>query len=784
MLLPLFLLLVLAIELLIVPTFKKQVVSELQNSTELLCNTVRTGAKVAIRNHLKALAEQNKAVARYYYELQATGVISAREANSRLRSIFLSQKVGSSGYLYCLNSEGMVTVHPNSGVENENQSSFRFVRDQMLLKEGYIEYDWKNPGEVDVRPKALYMVYFEPYDWIISVSSYRSEFHELINPEDFKENVASLKFGETGYAYIMDTSGVTLIHPELVNYNILEDENVPSDFVKYMIETGKGIIEYQWKNPSDTKPLQKIAVFDKIDELGWLVVASTYTEEIMQPVKYARIIAYGSLLAMIISSFFLSLLLSKKITKPLEDIIHRVDSNTSKNRYDKLPVISNDEIGRLANEINEFIILVENQNNVISREREKYQNLFQTSPDPIFLLKGLTFVDCNPSTSLVFRSEPNDIIGKSILDFSPELQTNGMKSSLYAHQLISECSKTDIISFEWVHIRGNGEAFDAEIKLKPFVGDSNDLYFVAFIRDVTEIRRAEREIKIWNEKLERKVEERTADLNKAMKTIEDANIELKQLNDNVVEEANKLLILNEKLAQSEENLKIANSSKDMFFSIIAHDLKNPIGGMRNLIETLSLYHKKMDADELDKIIKSLSTSSNLTVELLENLLQWAKIQTNRIEFASSYNNILNNINKNIKLTKSQSESKDIRIFIDVPEKLQATYDDNFIDTVLRNLISNAIKFTPKGGKIEIIAIDLANQIQVSIKDSGIGMPKNILHNLFKIESTFSNPGTEGERGTGLGLILCFEFISMLNGKIWAESIEGEGSTFYFTLPKF
>jgi signal transduction histidine kinase len=166
---------------------EKNIENELNNTTQMILNMVKTSATVSIKNHLRAIAEKNKEIIRSLYQLTLEGKMTIAEAKKQSATIILSQTIGISGYVYCLDSAGTVVVHPQSGLINSNIEHYRFVSRQIKskegyleyewidpkeAKEGYLEYEWKNPGETKRLPKALYMVYFEPWDWIISASSY------------------------------------------------------------------------------------------------------------------------------------------------------------------------------------------------------------------------------------------------------------------------------------------------------------------------------------------------------------------------------------------------------------------------------------------------------------------------------------------------------------------------------------------------------------------------------------------------------------------------------------
>jgi signal transduction histidine kinase len=181
--------------------------SELKNTNEMILNMVKNLAHVSIKNHLRAIADKNVEIMAYLYRNYQEGTVSRAEIFWQIRNILTSQIIGKTGYIYCINSQGTVTFHPNKQLEHTNVIQYDFVKEQVRRKEGYLEYQWKNPGETAERPKALYMSYFKPLDWIVSVSSYRNEFDELIELTDFSDDILSLRFGETGYAYVVDIKG-------------------------------------------------------------------------------------------------------------------------------------------------------------------------------------------------------------------------------------------------------------------------------------------------------------------------------------------------------------------------------------------------------------------------------------------------------------------------------------------------------------------------------------------------------------------------------------------------
>lgn len=239
----------------------------------------------------------------------------------------------------------------------------------------------------------------------------------------------------------------------------------------------------------------------------------------------------------------------------------------------------------------------------------------------------------------------------------------------------------------------------------------------------------------------------------------------------------------ELIETQKRELEISNQTKDKFFSIIGHDLKNPISSINQLLELLILQSDEIDLKTRNKFYRSLKDSSNKTLNLLDDLMIWAQTQTNRITINRQEINISELIREVANMLEPVAKNKNITLLL--PEKTDqlALIDKNSISTVLRNLITNAIKFSSVDSHIEIQTKGDNFEIVISIKDHGIGISEIELEKLFKIENISSREGTMGETGTGLGLILCHEFVTLNGGKIWVESKKGEGSTFSFSIEK-
>ncbi len=237
-------------------------------------------------------------------------------------------------------------------------------------------------------------------------------------------------------------------------------------------------------------------------------------------------------------------------------------------------------------------------------------------------------------------------------------------------------------------------------------------------------------------------------------------------------------------AKNEELIKI-NTEKDKLFSIIAHDLRGPFNPILGFTEMMA--EGQISIDDMQKIAFMVNKSAKSLFQLLENLLEWARMQRGLVQYEPVNVFFAQKIKGIVEPLLGLSKQKEIMIDYVFPVELEFVADFHMLEVIIRNLISNAIKFTPKGGRIIISGKKNDDGwVLISIKDSGIGMNSEILSKLFEIDSSLgrNRKGTDGENSSGLGLNLCHDFIEKHGGKLWAESEEGKGSTFYFTLPGF
>jgi signal transduction histidine kinase len=228
---------------------------------------------------------------------------------------------------------------------------------------------------------------------------------------------------------------------------------------------------------------------------------------------------------------------------------------------------------------------------------------------------------------------------------------------------------------------------------------------------------------------------------------------------------------------------VSNNTKDRLFRIIVNDLRNPIAQMRQFSNHIEEELDRLSQEEIKVLIKSMQDSSLQSLKLLENLLDWARSQTGSMAFNPTYIDLKTLIDDVKGLHLSISCNKKITLESNITETHEVYADYNMMHTVLRNLISNAIKYTPPGGKIKIDFYSNEHMDELSVEDNGVGMKATTVDRLFQIDSAESSPGTNNEKGTGIGLVLCKELIDRHNGRIIVESVMRKGSIFRIMLPK-
>ena len=238
----------------------------------------------------------------------------------------------------------------------------------------------------------------------------------------------------------------------------------------------------------------------------------------------------------------------------------------------------------------------------------------------------------------------------------------------------------------------------------------------------------------------------------------------------------------EKLLNYTDELKILNASKDKFFSIISHDLRTPFNSLLGISEFIIQSYEEMSHEEIKESITNIFHSSQKVYNLILNLFEWTRLHSGRFQVEQTRVNLFENVEEMLKIYANSAEAKKINLLNHVPDDINVMVDKYMLETILRNLISNAIKFTKQDGTVTVSAVTKSNFAEIAVSDNGVGISEEDQKKLFRIDTKFQTNGTAEEGGTGLGLILCKEFAEENGGTIYVNSTEGKGSRFIFTLP--
>ncbi len=416
-------------------TIEKSIESELHNTTTTIYNLVTTSLTVSIKNYLRGVAEKNLEIIKSTYQDYQNGLFSEQEAKDRVIRVLLSQTIGQSGYIYCLNSSGIVVVHPQQSLLQSDVSEYSFVKDILAKDREYLEYDWKNPDDEETRPKALYMTHFEPWDWIISVSSYREEFKGLVNIDDFKQSILDLKFGKTGYTFVINNEGKAIIHPKLEGVNVVTVDGLPFEALAYMFEQKNGQVVYPWKNPGESKPRTKLCFFNYIEDYDWIIGSSSYQEEIYAPLRTIGTMVLMTFILTMLLVLSLTFEISDSITNPLQKLMEKFRSASKGDFSLRMTVTSKDELGQLAMFFNKFMEQLSDYSSDLKKQvqvrqeaenslrvsEERYHSVMEAAADPIVIydMEGrITYF--NPAFHTVFGWSLEESLGKTIDHFVPQ----------------------------------------------------------------------------------------------------------------------------------------------------------------------------------------------------------------------------------------------------------------------------------------------------------------------------------------------------------------------------
>lgn len=479
-----------------------------------------------------------------------------------------------------------------------------------------------------------------------------------------------------------------------------------------------------------------------VNKLGDIVYVNSYAEQLFE---YNKDELIGKNIDIFIPQKYTSIypsLLHAYLDNPIK---HMLGDNRELNalRKDKseFPI----EIGVNPIVTDEETMVLATITDITKRKKAELESslLVEAVPNAIILVNSAgLIIRTNKQAKIQFGYEDDELIGNRMEIFIPERLRN--KHVPLRNKFLKDPEKRDMgAGRDLVGLRKNGEEFPVEIGLNPVTTEAG-VFVLASIIDITE---------------------------------------RKKLEDLLLENTQQIEKQNEALIVSEEKLKDLNATKDKFFSILAHDLKNPFNVILGYSNLLTEDYDSFDDSEIKQFISEINNSTKTTFTLLENLLNWARSQQGSIEIAKEEIDLHDLAQQAVLPYTPNSRKKNIDIKINIVQDQVLLVDKFTLSIVIGNLVNNAIKFTPDGGIIIISNKSYSDKMELLISDNGVGMSLDQQDKIFKIEESSSTLGTNNEKGTGLGLILCKEFVEKNGGTIRVESEIEKGSVFIITLPK-
>jgi PAS domain S-box-containing protein len=724
--------------------------NELSQTTDSLANLIQTSANISIQNRLRAIAEKNLDIAEYYYSKHRSGLLTREQALHTIEEIFLNQPIGISGYIYCLNSKGIVIIHPNDKVKGTNLSNFDFVKQQLKTKEGYLEYDWKNPEESQEQAKALYMVYFKPLDLIIGVSSYRGEFKHLVDLKDFREEILSFKSGKSGYAFVMDKTGKALIHPNLQGTNLLKNSDNAKKMVDQVIDLENGKLRYTWQNPNEPHPRKKIILFKYLPEFNWIIASTSYEDEVYSPLQTFRTFIISVLAIMLFFGVILTYYISRSVTKPLDKLIQKLEAGSQGDFSGRMEYESPDEFGKVSSHFNAFMDRLENYHEKLNDEIQKTHNTQAALVENELKLRGI-FNQSFQHTAILSPQGILEEINQNALDFAgcteaqvlykPFWETlwwrHDPNSQKKIQTAIQKGIKGELVRLETTYTNESGDIKEVDVTVKPVFNTAKQIEFIIVEgRDITNLKQAEFEKRY-------------------------------------------LAVQLEKSQKMEAMGTLAGG--------IAHDFNNilsSIFGYTQLAE-MTLDTPEKAKKHIAQIIKGAQRAAGL----IQQILTFSR----QTEFKKHPLKIHLVIKETLKLLRASIPTT-IDIQVNILSKSMVMADPTQMHQVIMNLCTNAYhSMLETGGNLIVQLqeirtnervdepVDLPRAcpyLKIEVKDTGHGMDQNTLEKAFDPYFTTKEVG----RGTGFGLALVRAIIEEHEGFIHVESQPAMGSIFSLYLP--
>jgi PAS domain S-box-containing protein len=647
------------------------------------------------------------------------------------------------GYIFIVNMDGVEELFPvNPQYEGVNMLNFQDHKGQYIIRKeielieekgkGFLTDYWAKPGDTlhkELFPKTSYIRYFEPLDWYIGAGEYLDN---VVQDEQDRviEYIKNVKFGADGYIFINTMNGFAVV--------IDSDKYKPGDFVLNITDpNGVKVIEeeikaaqkengdfiyYTWVKPNSKKLAPKVSFIKGIPEWNWLIGSGVYLDQIDEKIAENRQILYKRLRNQLLLRTAIILIVIIVLLFVTRRISGRIENNISLFLDNlKKAVFENEKLNPEDYKFIELTDAGKNINKMVDRKKQIEDKLVES------MTRFKAIFENVPVLLAVVDEEQNILFYNHSLKDLFNLNHNQQYSLDYFQNRITEKSPSQSFYSIFRKPEGNFSEFVIESKKGSvwqnwsfFKSNINEHIIVGY--DVTSLK------------------------------------------------------------NSQAELAALNATKDKFFSIIAHDLKNPFNAVLGITEALSIDYHSFSDERRKYFIDEIHKSTESTFNLLQNLLNWARSQQGRIEVNKKETNIEYLIQDILDMYERMAKEKEIVINFESDLVEDWFIDYETVTIIISNLVNNAIKFSHMYSAIEIDCIKDQHEYRISVKDSGVGIPENKIQSLFKVNQVKSTRGTENEKGTGLGLLLCQELAELNNGWISIKSTLNKGTTFTLHLP--
>ncbi len=696
----------------------------LQQNVESISTAAETMLNLSIKNYLRSVVDQNMLVLEGLYAKVQQGKISEKEAKNAFQNHIQGQKIGKSGYVVALRQEDsriLLEIHPF--MRGQDCSDNLGCQTWIAQKNGYNEYDWKNPEDEKTRKKVGYIRYFEPWNWIVGSTSYKDEFTQLVQIEDLKQLIKPFKILERGYFFVMNDQYEMLIHPRLEGRNILEMKNKDgTNLTKQLMQNQESIFYYRWRSPTDEREEDKFAYIRKLEDFNWYLVASGYVEDIVAPIRKTMYVSYLLIIVVALVLVILTTLFSRSLIRPLKILLEGLKEFETKRKTFKMSVRSVSEIDSVGDAM-EYMT-----HTIVDSEKEKKELLIQLNSIINSMPSILVVVDSNENVILwnekaadysgySSNEAVNQPVSKVLLDFKHDLES-------LRQYIIEQKSYTKVCKIESVS--------------KP------DQFFEIFLYP----------------------------LPAAMKS---AVIRIDDISNRIhIEEA----LLQSRKMDAVGYLAggIAHDFNNMLSGIIGsvQILEKRLGDPVKSKKTLKVI--------LDTATRAAGLTHNLLSFSRKNVRKSEPLHVH-VAVKEVVSILKRSINKSIEIRLDLQAENDV---VDSdPSELQSLFMNLAINSSHAMPEGGVLTFrsqklsSDKTVLKPMLSENLSEQyIKLEVEDTGVGIPEAIIDKVFDPFFTTKDQG----KGTGLGLSSAYGAVMHLNGKISVSSEIGKGSLFSILLP--